>query len=266
MPAIIVKYMITNCISLFKNCIIILLLLPVMFSSAQPIIHSHNDYTHAVPFWDAYNSNAGVIEADVYAVNGELIVAHNKQDIKPANTLNNMYIQPIVQLFDTDKNKIHSFYLMIDIKENQALVLEALMKLLQQYPSVFNRQVNKNAVQVFISGERPPDTSFHNYSSYIMFDGLPGKKYAPQDLEKIVMISDNFRNYSNWNGDGLLLPEDSIKIEIVIKDAHAAGKPVRFWGAPDTEQCWQIIINLHADVINTDKVKECRQFLDRSRN
>ncbi|SFP83401.1 PI-PLC domain-containing protein [Parafilimonas terrae] len=236
----------------------------LLFSNAafaQPIIHSHNDYSHTVPFRDAYNNKAGVIEADVYYVNDELMVAHNKTDIRPASSLNNMYIQPIVQLFDTGKN-VHSFYLMIDIKENQVQALPALMNLLQQHPSVFNRQINKNAIQVFISGERPADSTFHNYPFYIMFDGLPDKNYAPKDLEKIVMISDNFRTYSNWNGNGALPAADSIKIENMINAAHALGKPVRLWGAPDTKQCWQTMINLNADVINTDKVTMCREFLN----
>lgn len=229
------------------------------------IIHSHNDYAHTHPFWEAYNNNAGVIEADVYEVNGELMVAHNKTDIKPGATLNNMYIKPIVTLFDSSKN-VHSFYLMIDIKENQAAVLKILMNLLQQTPFVFNRRINKNAVQVFISGERPADTVFHNYPSYIMFDGLPGKNYAPEDLEKIVMISDNFQTYSNWDGTGALPAADSIKLESVIRAAHAEGKPVRFWGAPDTAQCWLTLINLHSDIINTDKVESCRQFLNAIKN
>lgn len=250
---------------LFRIYFIAAILLFANAAFAQPIIHSHNDYTHAVPFWDAYNHKAGVIEVDIYYVNGELMVAHNKPDIRPANSLNNMYIQPIVELFDTGKN-VHSFYLMIDIKENQAQALPALMNVLQQHSSVFNRQVNKNAVQVFISGERPADSTFHNYPPYIMFDGLPGKHYAPQDLGKIVMISDNFRTYSNWNGNGTLPAADSIKLVNVINAAHATGKPVRLWGAPDTQQCWQTIINLKADVINTDKVEMCRQFLDAQNN
>jgi len=248
---------------LFKNCIHLLFALPVVFAAAQPVIHSHNDYTHTLAFWDAYNNKAGVIEADVYEVNGELMVAHSKAEIKPGNSLNSLYIQPIVKLFDSTKNNMHSFYLMIDVKEDQSAVLKILTDLLQQHPSVFNRHINKNAVQVFISGERPPDSTFHTYSNYIMFDGLPGRNYAVKDLQKIVMLSDNFRNYSTWNGTGKLPAEDSIKIENMISAAHALGKPVRLWGAPDSEQCWRTLVNLHADVINTDKVEACRQFLDK---
>src|SRR4030095_2764328 len=75
---------------------------------AQPIIHSHNDYTHALPFWDAYNNKAGVIEADVYYINNALMVAHTKEEIQADNTLDKMYIQPIVQLFNS--NQIDTTY------------------------------------------------------------------------------------------------------------------------------------------------------------
>lgn len=236
-----------------------------MCSTAQPIIHSHNDYTHALPFWDAYNYNAGVIEADVYAVNGTLMVSHNKNNIKPTHTLSAMYLEPVIKLFKSYKTQghsVHTFYLMIDIKENEDTVLKLLMHLLQQHPYAFNRKVNPKAVQVFISGERPADNMFHSFPSYIMFDGLPGKKYAPADLNKIVMISDNFETYSKWNGIDKLPVEDSLRILKVIDEAHEEGKKIRLWGAPDTQQCWQTLMNMGIDVINTDKVKECRAFLD----
>ena len=248
------------CLKLFFVAVCALI---INVGKTQPVMHSHNDYTHALPFWDAYNNRAGVIEADVYCINNVLMVAHDKKDIRPDKTLDKMYIQPIVQLFNSNQiDSARRFYLMVDIKENAIKVLDVLLALLQQHPSAFNRETNPNAVQVFISGERPSDTSFHHYPSYIMFDGLPAKKYTPEDLHQVVMISDNFRNYSNWNGVGVLPAEDSLAISAVIKEAHAEGKPVRLWGAPDTEACWLTFIHLNADVINTDKVKECRAFLN----
>ena len=248
-----------HCLFFFLSCV---------YCTAQPIIHSHNDYAHALPFWDAYNNNAGVIEADVYAVNDTLMVAHNKKDIKPPNTLSAMYIEPVTKLFNSHKTQgdsVHTFYLMIDIKENADTVLKLLMHLLQQHPYAFNRLVNPKAVQVFISGERPADSMFHSFPSYIMFDGLPRKKYAPADLKKIVMISDNFETYSKWDGINKLPATDSLRIINVIREAHAEGKKIRLWGAPDTQQCWLTLMHMGIDVINTDKVKECRAFLDRTK-
>ena len=170
---------------------------------AQPI-HSHNDYTHQRPFWEAYENKAGVIEADVFAVHDTLMVAHSKNEIESTNTLQGMYINPIVKLFEQYNNTVsadssYTFYLMIDIKENYEQVLPLLMRALQHYPFVFDRTKNKNAIQIFISGESPPDSLFITYSSFIKFDGLPGKNYTDEELKKIVMISDDFANSSHWN-------------------------------------------------------------------
>lgn len=246
----------------FKHFFAVIAFLSAGNIKAQTIIHSHNDYLHEKPFWDAFNNKAGIIEADVFYINGKLMVAHSKGQINMKHTLSRMYIKPILSLFKKENKKVYPFYLMIDIKESPDEVIGSLIKIAKKYPGVFNREVNKNAVQVFISGERPPDTSFHSFPSFIMFDGLPMIKYRQQDLNKIVIISDDFHKYSSWNGKGILPATDSIRLVQMISNAHAEGKPVRFWGAPDTKECWATLIRLHADVINTDKVKECRQFLN----
>ena len=43
--------------------------------------HSHNDYLHKIPFFDAYNLGFGSIEVDVFLVNNQLLVAHEKRAI-----------------------------------------------------------------------------------------------------------------------------------------------------------------------------------------
>lgn len=43
--------------------------------------HSHNDYKNNIPFYRAYEKGFGSIEADVYAANGRLMVAHDKKGI-----------------------------------------------------------------------------------------------------------------------------------------------------------------------------------------
>ncbi|HEX5553916.1 MAG TPA: hypothetical protein VFX43_11775 [Chitinophagaceae bacterium] len=239
--------------------------------TAQVMIHSHNDYDHAHPFWGAFKERANSIEADVFPVNGRLMVAHAKKQITASRTLDSMYLSPIVRCFGKHHNRTVSgdttyrFYLMIDIKEHWDRVLPLLIQKLQAHPACFDRKVNPMAVQVFISGDRPADTTFHHYPSVIMFDGLPGKRYRPADRRKIVMISTDFHLYSDWDGKGKLPRKDAEKITRVITGAHhlgpGKGKPVRFWGAPDTRNCWETLLNLGADVLNTDQVKACRNFL-----
>lgn len=239
---------------------------------AQEMMHSHNDYSHARPLWDAYHARASSIEADVFAVGGKLMVAHASGAIRAGRTLDSMYIQPIVALFNAHGDKMvsddprYSFYLMIDIKQRWDLVLPILTELVKGYPACFDRTVNPLAVQIFISGDRPPDTTFHRYPPVIRFDGLPGIHYRPADLRKIVMISTDFSLYSHWNGTGRIPAADAARLSTVIRVAHAlkpGGLPVRFWGAPDTPDCWKTLMELGANVINTDKVDACREFLTR---
>ncbi len=255
----------------FLKCLqwlpMVLLLMATSAAPAQVLVHSHNDYSHAHPFWDAYHNKANSIEADVFPVNGKLMVAHSKSGIQPSQTLEKMYLTPIVTLFKQHNNKTvsedpdYTFYLMIDIKEKWDTVLPLLIKKLEQHPECFNREINPMAVQVFISGERPPIHTFHTYPAVIMFDGLPGKEYAPADLKKVVMISTNFADYSSWNGTGVLPKAEADNLKQVIEEARREKKPVRFWGAPDTPDCWKTLISLGVNVINTDHVKACKDFL-----
>ena len=50
-------------------------------------IHSHNDYAQKRPFWGAYEAGADSIEADVFLVDGDLLVAHSRRELKKENTL-----------------------------------------------------------------------------------------------------------------------------------------------------------------------------------
>ena len=222
-------------------------------------IHAHNDYEKPQPFVNAYNHRADFIEADVWLRNGKLVVSHNTP--KPdAPTLDSLYIQPIVKLFDENNGKPspdrdYTFGLVIDVKENYAEVLPALLTLLQQHLTAFNRGANAKAVQVIISGERPPISSYFDYS-LLQFDGRPSEVYGEETLQKVALISDNFQSYSKWNGTGDISKEDRDKLKRVVKRAHNDNKPFRFWAIPDTPNGWKQLKKLGVDIINTDKVAE----------
>jgi alkaline phosphatase len=236
--------------------------------TAQVNIHSHNDYDHPHPFWGAYGQKAFSIEADVYLRGDSLMVAHQSRQIRAGHTLESMYLRPVEQLFAKYKRHVsadprYTFYLMIDIKESWEKVLPVLIRKLAQHRDDFDRSTNPSAVQVFISGNRPPDTAFRHYPPWIAFDGLPHKHYALPDLEKVIMISDNFATYSKWDGKGLLPSADKDTLKALILAARRIGKPFRFWGAPDTPECWEQLHALGAAVINTDQVAACRKYFMR---
>lgn len=241
---------------MMKHYSVFLFLLVVSFvSSAQVKVHSHNDYNHQKPFYDAVTNKAFSIEADVFVVGDSLMVAHSRKEIKVGNTLENLYLKRIAALAET--NQFYSFQLMIDFKDSWTSTYPILLKALKPYQKYFTRGDKK--VTIVISGNRPSDSTYHTYKA-LSFDGLPNANYAAKDLKKVAMISDNFATYSKWKGVGEIAAFDRAKLKELVDNAHKIGKPFRFWGAPDNETCWKLLDDLGANIINTDKVAEAANY------
>lgn len=243
-----------------KFLLVLSLILPgVLMCQNQTLKgHSHNDYKQKVPFYAAYQSHLGSIEADIWIKNGELYVAHDKKDIRRKNTLEALYIQPIVRLFSENggkpwKTNDDTFQLLVELKSPTIPTLNLLADKLQAYPGVFNTSVNPNAIHIAITGQIPPKEEFAGYPDFIQFDGEIGVSYTPDQLKKIALISGDFANYTSWNGRGTLPEADRQKLIRIIQSVHKLDKKIRFWNAPDNPETWETFINLGIDIINTDQ-------------
>ena len=239
--------------------LLLVLLMETVAIAQPPLIHAHNDYEKPQPLTHALAQKAFSIEADVFLINDSLRVAHDEAGAAVAPTLHSLYLQPIVALFTKYNGSIStdtSYHpvLMIDIKKNGEAVLAVLQQQLALYPAVFNRAVNHRAVQIVISGDRGPIANWKNYPSFILFDGRPAENYDSLTMEKVGFISDAYYNY--------IKPADSIDYRIQKQAAsmHSQGKLLRLWATPDHPAAWNKLLKLGVDIINTDKVGECRDY------
>lgn len=257
--------------SVFNSLLIagFLTVFPLGNLSAQQavLIHSHNDYRQRVPFYQAYSQQLYSIEADVYAVEetGELLVAHDPEELGTASTLDELYIEPILSLYKRNngrpwKNSDNRLQLLIELKTPEKPTLDCLVSKLNKYPEVFDPAVNPAAVRIVITGNCPAPSDFTKYPSYIYFDGQVGVDYTPEQLERVGIISDAFGRYSVWNGKGAMIAPEKKLVANVIEKVHALGKPIRFWGAPDGITAWNTFHNMGVDIINTDKPEACSDF------
>src|SRR5258708_18978619 len=59
-------------------------------SQAQTVpltrVHAHNDYEHKRPLFDALDDGFCSVEADIFLVDGQLLVAHTRTSVKPGRT------------------------------------------------------------------------------------------------------------------------------------------------------------------------------------
>ncbi|MEZ0484893.1 glycerophosphodiester phosphodiesterase [Fibrella aquatica] len=245
------------------------LLQPLLFVSllstgaeAQQVF-AHNDYDKPQPLVRALAAQADFIEADIHLRNGKLVIAHEKEQADTATrTLEELYIKPMVALFAQHQGRIsadrkYAPTLVLDLKDKAEDMLPQLIALLENNLTVFNRGLSPTAIRVVISGNRPRPEFYLDQPTYLFFDGRPSELYDEETAKRVALISDNFRSYAQWDGNGDVPDEDKAKLKRIIKRAHEAGCPIRFWNAPDQPEAWKKLRKLGVDIINTDKVAEC---------
>jgi len=238
------------------------------FAKAQPVTysvsnaHSHNDYVNPVPFWIAYNEGFGSIEADIFLVDGTLLVAHEEKELTTKRSLLGLYLNPLIECLTkhkgypfTDTSK--QLQMLIDIKTDSIATLQALIETIRKYAVL----MNSHKLTWVITGRRPEPPLFVSYPSFISFDGILDKEYSAGALTKIAMLSDDGRKYTKWDGTAKIPPVDLQKLQAVVTKAHNLHKPVRFWAAPDTMGAWGQFMQLKVDYINTDHIHELAAYI-----
>lgn len=237
------------------------------FAQKDIFIHSHNDYQRRVPFYQAYAQQLSSVEVDIFlSKDNQLLVAHDLHELPTASTLDELYINPLVHLFKQNgekpwKDSDKKLQLLIELKTPATPTLDMVVQKLNAHPEVFNPSVNPYAVQVVITGEFvPKPADFSKYPAYIQFDGLLDEKYTPEQLARVAYISVPFFEYAQWNGKGTLVTDQKKKVEAVIDQIHAMGKPIRFWGTPDHVTAWNTFHTMGVDIINTDVPELCADF------
>jgi alkaline phosphatase len=241
-------------------CVLLATVASAQYNASR--ILSHNDYAQAVPFDNAYRHQVGFIEADVFLHKGTLVVAHTRFEIDGDKTLASIYLTKIQDKLAAnggdaypDRSKVLT--LMIDFKTEGSATMEALLKVLEAFPSL----VRCKTFRIVISGNVPALDRWLTYPAFIYFDGRPGRQYAAQELERIAFISDDFNKYARSRDVGSLNDEDRHRIESVVASAHQQGKLFRFWGAPDTAESWLSMIRFKVDILGTDRVSDLVAYL-----
>ena len=253
-----------------RKCFVLLFIFFASAASAQPFnysvtnAHSHNDYKQDIPFWKAYNAGFGSIEADIFLENEALFVAHDTLELKLHRTLEEYYILPLLSVVRNNEGYAFSdttkhLQLLIDIKTDSVKTLNKLIALLEKYPLLSHN----SSITFVITGNRPADSLWKAYPSFIWFDGEIKKNYRKEALSKIALLSGNFKDYTEWNGKGKPLKKEWDTLLSVVNKVHQLKKPIRFWDVPDFTNAWYQFMHLKVDYINTDSIYALSSFLNK---
>ena len=229
--------------------------------------HAHNDYLHPRPLADALAHGFRSVEADIWQTNGALLVAHDFRDTSPEKTLAALYLDPLRAFFRTNvwKGGAPALTLMIDVKSDAEKTYAVLRNVLRGYADILTRfesnTIHTNAVIVIISGARAEAVL---RAEPVRFAALDGRE---PDLEKnppvalMPLVSDNWTKHFQWRGVGPMPGEEREKLRQLVRRAHAQGRRLRLWAAPDHEAGWKELFEAGVDLVNTDKLAELERFL-----
>jgi len=225
--------------------------------------HAHNDYENQNPLFEALENKFSSIEVDVYLIDNELIVSHNYPNPNNKNTLESLYLDPMLKVYKVNGNEIFKkqsepIILLVDLKSDAEKTYSALKQKLEPYSeflSMYEKgNVTEGTVKVIVSGNRPIDIILEEEISYLFVDGRPEDLGRGFPSERMPLISENFRKISMWNGDGEMDLNEKTRLWFIIEMSHREGKMVRFWRTPDNKKVWEFLLEHDMDFVNTDDV------------
>lgn len=230
----------------------------------KPLVHahSHNDYDKPRPLAEALELGFCSIEADVFLVDGDLLVAHDRNKVDKARTLKSMYLEPLNDLAKKNRGRIYpggpQVTLLVDIKADGEKVYQVLKQQLKGYPALVQKGW-KGALSVVISGDRPIATIEADKDQLCSIDG----RAVDLDSESraVSMISENWMNHFKYTGLTPISDEELAKLKDFIKRAHAKKRKLRFWATAERPVFWKTLLDAGVDLIGTDKNQELADFL-----
>lgn len=239
--------------------------------SPKPLlrVHAHNDYEHKRPLLDALDHGFCSVEADIYLVDGQLLVAHMRNQVKPERTLRSLYLEPLRERVKKNGGRVYpggpEVVLLIDIKTDWKTTYPVLRDTLKDYSEMLTvfrgNNTETNAIRAIITGNRSR-TMFEGES--VRYAGLDGDlddldSNVPASL--IPWISSNWPRTFHWRGSGPIPEVEKRKLKEIVEKAHEQGRRVRFWGAPDFPAFWRELLAEDVDLINTDDLEGAQKFL-----
>ena len=222
---------------------------------------SHNDYWRQRPLLDALDRGFNCVEADLWAIGGELYVAHERPEPNPAIAFRRLYLEPLVARVRACGGKVypgsHSpFLLMVDFKEDGERLYALLKRAVEPYREYFCRveqgRLVKGAILLFISGNRPMRSLPQESERVAFLDGKIGELGRGIPATLMPVVSDNYAAFFRWQGEGPMPADELERMRGIIDRVHAEGKLFRWWGAPDTAPVKQLFLREGVDLLGAD--------------
>jgi hypothetical protein len=157
------------------------------------------------------------------------------------------------------------FFLLIDVKSDFSALYPVLRKVLSDYSDILTRYENgrtlTNTVTVVLTGGYSLPIVAAETNRVAGIDGHVKDLASTKSGDAILWISDSWKPTFRWNGKGKMPDNERTRLRDIVEHAHAKGKLVRFWAAPQTKETWTELAADGVDLLNADDLAGLEKFL-----
>ncbi len=271
-----------------RFCISCLLLSMPLTACSPPIAHlhqvpgslpayAHNDYKNERPLQDALRLGFSGVEADFFLVDGEILVAHDRNKVRADRTLRSLYLEPLREII-ADSGRVcpggQPFILNIEAKESGDESFQALHDLLMEYRHMLTRveqgQEKPGPVQVILVGWHPPLEKLAAMpvrcvavQSYWR-DLPPHHAKIPAHLLRLVTAQ--FPQHFQWQGEDEMPSEFADHLaELLSARDQVPGRLLRIFKVPRRMAIYEALQQGGVDLIGTKKLASSARLLQPNR-
>ena len=244
-------------------------------SIAQPVpllrAHAHNDYEHERPLMEALERGFASVEVDIHLVEGQLLVAHDLEDVEDGKTIERLYLDPLRTHIKANGGTVYAdtppLILLIDIKSEAEATYNVLREVLEEYRDILTRfegeQIHEGAVTAILSGNRPRALLKAESVRWAAYDGRLDDlgSDTPESPAFIPLVSSNWNQVERWYGSGELSEDGREKLARYVQMAHDEGRIIRFWATSNNPVVWETLYDAGVDLLNADDLEGLQQLL-----
>jgi hypothetical protein len=250
------------------------------FPSPAPLAqaYAHNDYLHERPLLDALELGFTSVEADVWLVDGELLVARDPAAGPAIGTLARCYLEPLVERVRRHGGTVHpqpgGFQLTVDIRSDLTETYHRLEQELDRFAAHLTEFTAAGlsagpitVVATVKEGNLIAELMARRPVRHLGYDARPPEIGAvPRWLAP--MISDYWFRQFDWDGAGPMPAAERAKLREFAATARRDGQQLRFWGTPDEpsarrDALWAELLAAGIGFISTDDLPGLAAFLRR---
>jgi len=155
--------------------------------------------------------------------------------------------------------------LLIDIKSEAETTYAAVKSVLKNYADILtvfrDDKSEAGAITAIISGNRNKAMLLADTVRYAAYDGQLEDLESNASPELVPWISSRWNGLFQWKGTGPIAENEREKLRALVELVHKQGRKLRLYAAPDNPLAWAELRSDGVDLINTDDLAGCRDFL-----